>query len=257
MKINNALLTSVLALMVFGVACFSFADESPVVDHSQHMSMQESGSQKVMDHSQHQGMGAEMDHSMHAGHADHNMTLDAEGMVMNSNDSILPEDCSAVSKEYVITVRAGTAYAKPFAGSIFGMDQHEVRVEPCSRIVVTFVNEDEVRHQWMVHKLPKYLYPQGMFHLEAAGGATKTGTFIVPSDDRTYLIHCDVAQHMEKGMKAQLVVGAGGGDLPSIPGLTRAWRQDIYSFGMDDWVAWALALVSGVAVMILGRKILL
>lgn len=225
---------------------------SKPMDHSKHGQM--------MDHSKPQAKSMKMDHSMHGGHGghhDHNMTLDAEGMVMNSNDSTLPEDCNAISRDYEFTVRAGTDYAKPFAGSIFGMDQHELKVEPCSRIAVTFVNEDEVRHQWMVHKLPKYIYPQGMFHLEAAGGATKTGTFIVPSDNRTYLIHCDIAQHMEKGMKAQLVVGSGSGDLPSIPGVTQAWRPDIYPFGMDDWVAWALAFLGCVGVLYLGRRVLL
>ena len=77
----------------------------------------------------------------------------------------------------------------------------------------------------MVHGLPKYIYDQGMFHLEAAGGSRKSGSIIVPSDNKTYLIHCDIAQHMEKGMKAQLVVGKGSGDLPSIPGISGAWEK--------------------------------
>lgn len=148
------------------------------------------------------------------------MTLDAGGMVMNSNAEKLPEDCLAVSGEQEITVRVGTKYAADFPDTVFGMDAHEWRVAPCSRLRVTFINEDAVRHQWMVHGLPRYLYPQGMFHLEAAGGATKSGVFIVPSDDRTYLVHCDLAQHMERGMKGQLVVGGGSGNLPSIPGIS-------------------------------------
>ncbi len=144
---------------------------------------------------------------------------------MNSNAEKLPEDCRAVSGEVQITVHAGTGYAEDFPDTVFGLDAHEWRVPPCSRVRVTFVNEDQVRHQWMVHGLPRYLYPQGMFHLEAAGGATKTCLLIVPSDNRTYLVHCDLAQHMERGMKAQLVVGTGSGDLPSIPGITSPlWR---------------------------------
>ncbi|MDQ7008517.1 MAG: hypothetical protein Q9Q40_14950, partial [Acidobacteriota bacterium] len=55
---------------------------------------------------------------------------------------------------------------------------------------------------------------------EANGGKEVSGTFIVPSDDATYLVHCGVPQHTEKGLKAQLVVGRGGKDLPSIPGIT-------------------------------------
>ena len=83
-----------------------------------------------------------------------------------------------------------------------------------------FDNKDEIRHQWMIHGLPKYLYPKGMFHIEVNGLEKKTGTFIVPSSHFTYLVHCDISQHMEKGMKAQLKVGKGRGDLPSIPGIS-------------------------------------
>ena len=230
------------------------------MDHSgmDHSSM---GSTE-MDHSgmDHSNMdSAEMDHSMHGGmdhsmHGDHNMTLDDEGMVMNSNDSTLPKDCKSISKEYFLEVEAGVEYARPFPGTIFGMSEHEFKVEPCSKINVTFTNNDKVRHQWMVHQLPKYLYPQGMFHLEAAGGATKTGTFIVPSDDKTYLVHCDVAQHMEKGMKAQLVVGKGSGDLPSIPGVTRVFRPDIYPSSISEIYLWAGFMLSVLATIWLGRK---
>lgn len=158
----------------------------------------------------------------------HNMTLDSTGMVMNSNTSKLPRDCKEISREYAITVSAGTEYALDFPGEIYGLSEHEHQVEPCSRITVTFINKDEVRHQWMVHGLPKYLYPAGMFHIEAAGGHQQTGTFIVPSDNKTYLVHCDIAQHMEKGMKAQLKVGTGDGDLWSIPSVSKDFFADTY-----------------------------
>ena len=108
------------------------------------------------------------------------------------------------------------------------MSQHEVRVEPCSRVTVTFVNEDDIRHQWMVHGLPKYLYPTGMFHIEAMGGQRQTGTFIVPAESRNYLIHCDMAQHMEKGMRGQLVVGRGSGNLWGIAGISDAFYRSSY-----------------------------
>ena len=134
-----------------------------------------------------------------------NMTLDMEGMVMNANKDNLPRDCREISEDVEISVSAGKKYAAPYPDTAFGFDQHQWQVEPCSRITVTYTNEDDVRHQWMVHGLPAYLYPQSMFHLEANGGYSKTGTFIVPSDHKTYLVHCDMATHMEKGMKAQLV----------------------------------------------------
>ena len=156
------------------------------------------------------------------------MRMDMGGMVMNENTDQLPVDCPAISETKKITVRAGKKYALKYNGTMFGFDQNDWRVRPCAKITVTFINEDEVRHQWMLHGLPKYLYPQGMFHLEANGGYSKTGTFIVPNDDKTYLVHCDISQHMEKGMKAQLKVGNGDGDLPGVPGITGYRNPDKY-----------------------------
>jgi plastocyanin len=154
------------------------------------------------------------------GHQGHQMAVDPAGVVMNENQSTLPRNCTEISRDYDLTIYAGRKYAANIPGMIFGMSEHEVLAEPCSRITVTFINEDKVRHQWMVHGLPKYLYPAGMFHIEASGGQSKTGTFIVPADDQTYLIHCDMAQHMEKGMRGQLVIGAGSGDLWGVAGIS-------------------------------------
>ncbi len=173
-------------------------------------------------------------HPQHAGHKLHKMTLDSGGLVMNSNTRTLPQDCAQIRRDYHFEVTAGTEFAADYPGTVYGLSQHEYRVEPCSRITITFINKDEVRHQWMVHGLPRYLYPGGMFHLEAAGGHTRTGTFIVPGDDKTYLVHCDMAQHMEKGMKAQLKVGKGSGDLWGIPGISNGFKQDTYLPGMTQ-----------------------
>jgi len=165
----------------------------------------------------------------HATHREHRgMQLDERGVVMNANHDILPRGCSEVSTEHEFTIRVGRHYARDIPGMIFGMSQHEVRVEPCSRVHITLVNEDDIRHQWMVHGLPKYLYPAGMFHIEAMAGQSIRGTFIVPGDPRNYLIHCDMAQHMEKGMRGQLVVGRGGGDLWSVPGTSDAFYRSSY-----------------------------
>jgi plastocyanin len=156
------------------------------------------------------------------------MALDADGVVMNENHEQLPRDCSSISREYTFTIHAGRSYAQDIPGMVFGMSEHEIRVLPCSRVEVTFVNEDEVRHQWMVHGLPNYLYPAGMFHIEVSGGHRKTGTFIVPGDDQTYLIHCDMAQHMEKGMRGQLVVGKGSGNLWGVAGISDQFYRSAY-----------------------------
>ena len=169
------------------------------------------------------------------------MTVDAGGVVMNENLDRLPRDCARISREHKVTIYAGQNYAGE-PGMIFGMSEHEVNVEPCSRVQVTFVNEDEVRHQWMVHGLPKYLYPAGMFHIEASGGTSQSGTFIVPAESRNYLIHCDVAQHMEKGMRGQLVVGAGGGDLWGIAGVSDAFMRS--SYWPSRWLLWSGAILA-------------
>jgi len=104
-------------------------------------------------------------------------------------------------------------------------------------LTVHFINEDNIRHQWMMHGLPKYLYAKGMFHLEVSGPAKISGTLILPPGDKTYLVHCDIAQHMEKGMKAQLKVGKGDGDLPSIPGVTANAVADDYTGGLTEVAA--------------------
>jgi hypothetical protein len=47
---------------------------------------------------------------------------------------------------------------------------------------------------------------------------------------------------MEKGMKAQLKVDGGDGDLPSIPGISKPVKADVYPV---DWqqVTWATLFV--------------
>ncbi|MCX2981959.1 hypothetical protein EYC98_13940 [Halieaceae bacterium IMCC14734] len=183
--------------------------------------------------------------AQHAGH--HNMQLDTAGMVMNANHDRLPRGCDAISRDYDFDIAAGQEFAAAVPGTSFGLSMHEVRVEPCARVTVNFSNRDEVRHQWMVHGLPKYLYPTGMFHLEANAGASVSGTFIVPGDDRTYLIHCDMAQHMEKGMKGQLVVGKGSGNLWSVPGVSRSFYRDSY-LPRGSWLPLSAVFLMGIIV---------
>lgn len=167
------------------------------------------------------------DHKKHGGHHQHTMHLDKTGMVMNENTDELPRGCPRIAGEKQITVRAGRQFAQP--GTMFTYDQHQWMVEPCTKLTVTLINTDTVRHQWMLHGLPRYMYDMGMFTLEVAGQGQKTATFILPPGQKTYLVHCDVPHHMEKGMKAQLKVGGGDGDLPSIPGITGPRQDDPYT----------------------------
>jgi len=170
-------------------------------------------------------MALGQDHTAHHGH---HMNADDAGMVMNENRDTLPRDCAKISEDVQFTIHAGRKYASGLPGQIYGMSQYQVQVPRCSRVEITFVNEDKVRHQWMVHGLPKYLYPAGMFHIEVSGGRQKTGTFIVPGGDQTYLIHCDLAQHMEKGMRGQLVVGNGSGELWGIQSISDDFIRSAY-----------------------------
>ena len=178
--------------------------------------------------------------SMLMDHGDGHLMDMAGGMVMGQNKDTLPGGCDSISETKEITVHAGHKYAEKFPGRMYAFDTQEFNFKPCTKLTVHFVNEDNIRHQWMMHGLPKYLYPKGMFHIEASGPAKISGTLILPPGDKTYLVHCDIAQHMEKGMKAQLKVGKGDGDLPSIPGLTAYVVQDDYKAGLPA-VASALA----------------
>jgi FtsP/CotA-like multicopper oxidase with cupredoxin domain len=181
--------------------------------------------------------------------------MDLQGMVMNENTDRLPRDCQQIAQDVEIAVHAGKQYAHQFPGTMFAYDRQEWHVPACARVKVTLINDDQVRHQWMVHGLPRYLYPEGMFHLEANGGYRKTGTFIVPSGAKTYLVHCDVAHHTEKGMKAQLKVAGGDGDLPSIPGLTGHRYPDAYG-GAWGWTVLGVTLLSGLAGLALAFALL-
>ncbi len=181
------------------------------------------------------------DAGMLMNHGDGHLMDMAGGMVMGNNPDTLPGGCDKVAETKEITVHAGHKYAEKFPGRMFAFDTQEFQFKPCTKLTVHFINDDSVRHQWMMHGLPKYLYPKGMFHLEVSGPAKISGTLILPPGDKTYLVHCDIAQHMEKGMKAQLKVGKGDGDLPSIPNVTANIVADDYKITLPELLAKAHA----------------
>jgi len=168
------------------------------------------------------------------------MLMDEKGMIMNANSDNLPRDCTKISENVDITIHAGQQNALKFTGKMFAFDQQEWNVKPCAKINITFINDDQIRHQLMIHGLPGYLYPEGMFHLELYGEGQLQASLIMPSLKKTYLVHCELPQHMEKGMKAQLKVDGGDGDLPSIPGISKPVRADVYSV---DWTELSLAVL--------------
>ncbi|MGR8998095.1 MAG: cupredoxin domain-containing protein [Gammaproteobacteria bacterium] len=168
------------------------------------------------------------------------MVMNDKGMIMNANSDNLPRDCTKISENVDITVHAGQKHALKFTGLMFAFDQQEWDVKPCAKINITFINDDQIRHQLMIHGLPGYLYPEGMFHLELYGEGKLQASLIMPSQKKTYLVHCEVPQHMEKGMKAQIKVDGGDGDLPSIPGISAPVRADVYPV---DWNRLSIAVL--------------
>lgn len=170
-------------------------------------------------------------------HGDGHLMDMGGGMVMGQNTSTLPGGCDSIAESKEITVHAGHKYAEKFPGRMFAFDTQEYNFKPCTKLTIHFINDDHIRHQWMMHGLPKYIYPKGMFHLEVSGPGKISGTLILPPGDKTYLVHCDIAQHMEKGMKGQLKVGKGDGDLPSIPGVTAYVISDDYKGSLSTVMA--------------------
>ena len=81
-----------------------------------------------------------------------------------------------------------------------------------------------------------------MFHLELYGEGQLQASLIMPSQKKTYLVHCEVPQHMEKGMKAQIKVDGGDGDLPSIPGISAPVKADIYPVDLSHLTTAVLLL---------------
>jgi len=179
------------------------------------------------------------------------MIMDKTGMIMNNNPDILPKGCQKISKDIDMTIRGGHKFVKDFPGKMFTYDKREWEAPGCARINVTFINEDDIRHQFMIHGLPGYMYPKGMFTIEIYGKGKKTASFIVPNRDYTYYIHCEVSQHTEKGMKAQLKVGKGSGDLDSILGFSAPLFPDIYPIKNNQftWIALGISLLLGFALI--------
>jgi hypothetical protein len=178
------------------------------------------------------------------------MMMDDKGMIMNANSDKLPADCKAISETRDVTIRAGRQYALKFNGKMFAFSEQEWDVKPCAKLNITFINDDEIRHQLMIHGLPGYLYPEGMFHLELYGKGQLQAAIILPSQKKTYLVHCELPQHAEKGMKAQLKVDGGDVDFPSIPGLTAPINADSYplDWTQSAWVILGFCLLVGIAI---------
>lgn len=136
--------------------------------------------------------------------------------VYDENTDRLPPGCQEISQELAWDVRGGREHAADFDGRTFMFDVRSFDAPSCARVHVTFTNDDDSRHMWMVHGV----YPNGTFLLEADGGQSASGTFITPAEQETLLVHCGIPTHQQQGMKAQILVNGGEGDLPNIPGIS-------------------------------------
>ncbi len=175
--------------------------------------------------------------------------------VINENTDNLPPGCDEIAGDESITIKGGRDQAREFPGTVFTFDQRSFDYPPCTRLTVTFVNEDDIRHQFMVHGV----HPEGMFTIEVTGPGEDTGTFILNGDQRTLMFHCGVPQHQQKGMKGQFLVDGGVGDLPNIPGISGLPPEDRGApAGQESApamaVGWALLGVVALAGLAHGRR---
>ena len=169
----------------------------------------------------HDGGGAS-EHDSNSGTDDHDGGMDhgggmmmdmrmvGNGTVVNGNAETLPPGCTEVAGERTVTVHGGVRHAD--GGEMYSFERDRLELDRCTRVTITFENEADVRHQWMVHGLPTSVYPMGMFNVEIDGPGSVTGTFITPGDDVTLDTHCSLPQHEQKGMQMTVIVGEGGDD---------------------------------------------
>lgn len=183
------------------------------------------------------------------------MRMADSGMVMNENTDQRPPGCKTIRGDKEVTVEAGRRYAQAHPGTTWTFDEPTVKAPPCTKLTVTFVNHDEVRHQFMVHGLPVLSYSMGMFSIEVDGPGKMTGTFVTPSEEKTYRVHCGVPGHESQGMKMQLVVGSGSGNLANIPGLSSASIWPGFELNTSFFAAGGVGILLGSLLLVLGTVI--
>lgn len=143
-------------------------------------------------------------HPTPQGDATPETTLVENGSIVNANADTAPGNCSTIRGERHVTIHAGQQYADP--GEAFGYNVDSLTTSPCTRLVVTLVNHDDVRHQWLVETLPTDTYPAGLFSVEVDGRSRVTATFVTPAEPREYAGYCSLPQHEQNGMRLPLVV---------------------------------------------------
>ncbi len=179
------------------------------------------------------------------------LTPSVGAKVVNENTDNLPPGCDSISEELEFTVRGGKDFASDMPGVVFTFDNRSFDLPACARVTVTFVNEDDVRHQFMPHGV----WPDGTFLIEVDGPGQDTGTFITSANPGSVMVHCGVSQHQQKGMKAQILVAGGTGNIPNIPGVAGLPAEDD---GQEEHspttTAWIVVLLLAVAALFPARS---
>jgi hypothetical protein len=183
------------------------------------------------------------------------------GVVVNENTDRLPPGCNSITGTRNVTIRAGRTIAAP--GEMFAYKRDVLNIDSCTKVNVMFVNEDEIRHQWMIHGLPERVYPMGMFNVEVSGPGTATGTFITPAGTTVLHTHCSLPQHEQKGMHMDLLVGGAtppdGTPVPSDDSFDAMTPLNEANDGPDTLptigpFSFPLALTIALTILILGIK---
>lgn len=173
----------------------------------------------------------------------------AGAKVVNENTDDLPPGCDSISEELELTVRGGKDFASDMAGVVFTFDNRSFDMPACARVTVTFVNEDDVRHQFMPHGV----WPDGTFLIEVDGPGEDTGTFITSANPGSVMVHCGVSQHQQKGMKAQILVAGGTGNIPNIPGVAGLPPEDGQEEHSPTTSAWIAVVLVALAMLFPAR----
>jgi len=162
----------------------------------------------------------------------------------NENTDDLPPGCDGIAgedTEEVAAVSGGVGYP------IFEYQPTVIETEPCTRLTVTFSSETRIRHQFVVRNLPEETYPGGYFGIEADGGAEETATFVTPSEELTLPFESTVGSQAKSGLRGQIVVGEGNGDVEGVPGLTKhGWDEDADSLPLREGTSALLGVLAGV-----------
>lgn len=172
--------------------------------------------------------------------------------IFNENTDEAPPGCDGITGERLVEV---TAVSGNDGYPLFEYQPTVIETEPCTRLTVTFSSQTRIRHQFVVRGLPEETYPGGQFGIEADAGAEETATFVTPAEDTTLPFESTVGSQAKSGLRGQIVVGEGDGDVEGIPGVTQhGWEEDGDSLPLREGASALVGVIAGVfAAAVLSR----